>query len=269
MPDNGHRSGLISLLTDFGQRDSYVGQVKGIILGVFPAARLVDLTHDVPPQDVLEGAFQLATSWNSFPAGTVHLAVVDPGVGTARRPVAVSWKGHLFVLPDNGLMSLVLGPESPEQLVVLDRPAYHRANVSSTFHGRDLFGVVAAHLASGRSIDVVGSLSDPESIVRLPLPQIQRVPSSLTVPIVSVDHFGNCRMLLTRDDLPWPLDRIEVRCGALAISGIVTAYGDVAPGEALALFGSHGGLEVSVNGGNAARSWGIERGTLVEVGPGT
>ena len=263
------RSGVVSLLTDFGVGDTYVGQIKGVILGIAPAARLVDLTHDVPPQDVTEGAFQIATAWRVFPAGTVHLAVVDPGVGAARRPIALEWQNHLFVAPDNGLVSLVLGERAPDQLVVLDHPAFHRTTVSATFHGRDLFGAVAAHLASGRHLLEVGSPVDPGSLVRLDLPSVSREPDVVRGPVVSIDRFGNCRTLIGREDIPWALEGVLVRCGRAVIRGIVDTYARVPEESTLALFGSHGGLEVAVRNGSAARSWDLRRGEVVEVHSGT
>ena len=264
-----HRSGIVSLLTDFGVRDTYVGQVKAVILGIASSARLVDLTHDVPPQDVVEGAFHLAAAWQAFPPGTVHLAVVDPGVGTARRPVALEWRGHLFVVPDNGLISFVLGDRSPDRLVVLDRPRYHRPNVSSTFHGRDLFGPVAAYLASRLPLQEVGAAADPTSLARLDFPSLRRDPDAVRAPVVSIDHFGNCRTLIRREDIPWPLEHVWVRCGQAIVRGIVDTYGSVPETRTLALFGSYGGLEVAVRSGSAARAWDIRRGSVVAVSPGT
>ncbi|MCM8749117.1 SAM-dependent chlorinase/fluorinase [Thermomicrobiaceae bacterium CFH 74404] len=258
-------SGIITLLTDFGLHDNYVGQVKGVILSLAPQARLVDLTHEVPPQDVLEGAFQLATAWEAFPPGTVHLAVVDPGVGTERRPVACLAGGHCFVLPDNGLGTLVFQHHPVEIAVTLDRPEHFRHPVARTFHGRDLFGPVAARLALGRQPAEVGSLIEPATLVQLDVEPVRQLGDRTTGPVVSIDRFGNCRTLIRPEHLPAPPERVLVRCGALSIRGIVRAFGDVPPGRTLALFGSHGGLEIAVREGNAARAWEIARGSLVEV----
>ncbi len=263
--DDGRRSGIVSLLTDFGTSDNYVGQMKGVMLGLGPSLRIVDLTHEVPAQDVLEGAFQLATGWSAFPPGTVHVAVVDPGVGTARRPIAFVFHDHLFVMPDNGLATLVLDGANPHDLVVLDRPEFHRPVVSRTFHGRDIFSPVAAHLALGRTLGEVGSQADPASIVRLSLPPVQRTPNSARGPVVSIDHFGNCRTLIKPSDIPAPRDRVRVRCGHAVMLGIQETFGSVEPGRTLALFGSHGGLEIAVREGSAARAWEIARGAMVEV----
>lgn len=261
------RSGIVSLITDFGLSDTYVGQIKASLLTVARGLQLVDLTHQIPAQDVPEAAFQLATAWAAFPPGTVHLVVVDPGVGTPRRPIAFTFEGHLFVTPDNGLGSFVLGDRAPEHVVVLDRPDYHRPRVSKTFHGRDVFAPVAAHLASGRTLDEVGTAVDPASFVRLPLPTVEREPGLVRGPVVSIDHFGNCRTLIRPEDVPWPRDQVWVRCGSAMVRGIEETYGSVPEEHTLALFGSHGGLEIAVRMGNAARAWDIARGTFVEVVP--
>lgn len=259
------RSGLVSLVTDFGLSDTYVGQIKATILGVWPSLRVVDLTHQIPAQDVGEAAFQLATGWAAFPKGSVHLVVVDPGVGTPRRPIAFAFRGHFFVMPDNGLATLVLGGALPDSLVVLDRPEFYRSRVSKTFHGRDVFGPVAAHLAAGRALDEVGTPALPDSIVLLDLPPIERSENAVRAPVVSIDHFGNCRTLIRADDIPWAPSMVWVRCGQAVVRGIVDTYGSVPEFHTLALFGSHGGLEIAVRQGNAAKAWNIARGTTVHV----
>lgn len=261
------RSGIISLLTDFGLADTYAGQIKAVILGIDPTLQVVDLSHTIPPQDVAEAAFQLATAWLAFPKGTVHLAVVDPGVGTPRRPVAFRHHGHLFVMPDNGLATLVLAGKQPERLVVLDRPDVHRPNASRTFHGRDIFAPVAGYLATGRALDQVGSPNGTAALSRLAITPVERAESGVWGPVLSIDHFGNCRTLIQPSDLPAPPDRVQVRCGHVVIRGIVPTYGSIPKGRTLAHFGSHGGLEIAVREGNAARAWEITRGTIVELTP--
>lgn len=261
------RGSIVTLLTDFGLTDSYVGQVKGVILGLAPRVSLVDLTHEIPAQDVREGSFQLATAWSAFPEGTVHMAVVDPGVGTARRAIAFSFGGHRFVLPDNGLATLVLGSEPPDLVVVLDRAASHRSRVSTTFHGRDIFAPVAARLARGADLEDVGTPVTAESLVLLDIPRIERGADVVRGPVVSIDHFGNCRTLIRPEDLPWPRDEVSVRCGSATTHGISSTYGAVPEGQTLALFGSHSGLEIAVSMGSAARAWGIRRNMWVDVRP--
>jgi S-adenosylmethionine hydrolase len=259
------RIGIVTLLSDFGLRDTYVGQMKGVIVGLAPEAQIVDLTHEVPAQDVTEGAFQLATAWKTFPRGTVHVAVVDPGVGTTRRPIAFRFHDQFFVLPDNGLATFVLGSDSPDEAVLLDRPASHLANVSFTFHGRDVFSPAGAGLAKGMSLDELGSPIDPNSLIRMDFPGVERQVGSVRGPVVSIDHFGSCRTFIRPEDLPDAPDRVTVRCGRAVVRGIVRTYGDVPEGRTLALFGSYGGLEVSVRAGDAAKAWELERGMHVEV----
>lgn len=259
------RIGIVTLLSDFGLRDTYVAQMKGVILGVAPQAQIVDLTHEVRPQDVVEGAFQLATAWKTFPRGTVHIAVVDPGVGTSRRPIAFCFAGQHFVLPDNGLASFVLGDERPDQAVVLDRPESRLANVSFTFHGRDVFSPAGAQLARGMALEDLGSTIDPSSLIRLDFPPVERQQGVVRAPVVSIDHFGSCRTLIRPEDLPAAPERVTVRCGRSVVRGIVRTYGDVPEGRTLALFGSYGGLEISVHAGDASKAWEIKRGMPVEV----
>ena len=265
MDEPESRTGIVTLLSDFGLRDTYVGQMKGVILGLAPHAQLVDLTHEVQPLDVIEGAFQLATAWRTFPRRTVHVAVVDPGVGTSRRAIAFRFRDQFFVLPDNGLASFVLGSERSEHAVVLDRSAARLATVSSTFHGRDVFSPAGAQLARGMALEDLGTAIDPESLIRLDFPPVERQKGFVRAPVVSIDHFGSCRTFIRPEDLPAAPEKVTVRCGRAVVRGIVRTYGDVPEGRTLALFGSYGGLEISVHAGDASKAWEIERGMTVEV----
>lgn len=259
-------NGIVTLMTDFGTIDGYVAAVKGALLSVFRGVTLVDVTHHVSTQDVTEAAFQLATVWSVFPPGTTHLVVVDPGVGGSRRGIAVEVGGHYFVTPDNGLLTLVIGNVPPTRAIVLDRPEYFLADVSSTFHGRDIFGPVAGHLASGRvPFEQLGTQAPLESIVHLPWSPVSDSEGQIHAPVVSVDRFGNCRTLITRATLPTDLSQVYVRVRDVTVRGIHRTYGDVPAGKTLALFGSHGGLELAVRDGSAARSWEIKRGDSVSV----
>lgn len=253
-------------MTDFGTVDGYVAAMKGALLTVFPRPIMVDVTHHVPTQDVTEAAFQLATVWSTFPEGTVHLAVVDPGVGSERRAIVAEAGGHYFVAPDNGLLTLLLSNVPAKRAVVLDRPELFRADTSSTFHGRDIFAPVAGLLASGAvDIEELGSSIDPDSIVRLAWAPAEDRHGQMHAPVVSIDRFGNCRTLLTRRELPLDISRVYVRCKDVTIKGIRSTYSDVPEGKTLALWGSHGGLEIAVRGGSAALSWDIQRGDEVIV----
>lgn len=258
---------LVALLTDFGAYDGYVGVMKGVMLGIAPDARLVDLTHEIAPQDVRAGAWVLHTSWRSFPLGTVFLCVVDPGVGTSRRPVAVRAGGRTFVGPDNGLFSNVLAEAPVERAVVLDKPLYHLPSPSATFHGRDVFAPCAAHLARGLLLDAVGSPVTPESLVRLPLSRPEWRNGALVGHVMHTDHFGN---LITDLD-PSYADAILAAPGVRMIiaSETITArahtFGDGPEGQAFALRDSSGHLALAVRNGSAAALLGAGEGDEVIV----
>ena len=180
---------LITLLTDFGTRDAYVGSLKGVILSLNPEVRLVDLSHEVDPQDIRAGAFMLAEAAAYFPPGTIHLAVVDPGVGSRRRALAARCRGHYWVGPDNGLFHLIFNRAPDLAMVSLENPAYFRPRVSATFHGRDIFAPVAAHLSLGVDLDDFGPrVTDP---VSLAFPEPEFGPETIQGEIISVDRFGN------------------------------------------------------------------------------
>ena len=181
---------IITLLTDFGNQDGYVAAMKGVILSRAPDVTLVDITHAIAPQAVLQAAYVLAQAAPFFPTGAIHVAVVDPGVGSARRPLAIQTSTAIFVGPDNGLFTDVLDSGAVTACVHLDRPRFWRDDPSSTFHGRDIFAPIAAHLAQQVSLNILGTpINDP---VRLLLPKPQRQPDgTLTGAIIHVDHFGN------------------------------------------------------------------------------
>jgi S-adenosylmethionine hydrolase len=248
---------LITLLTDFGLEDTYVGQVKGAILSVAPSATLVDLTHAVPPQDVLAGAFLLWSAVEVFAAGTIHVAVVDPGVGSARRALAVrAMRGDVFVGPDNGLlMPAVDRLGGCVHAVELTRLEFWRPSTGRTFHGRDIFGPVAGHLANGVAIEQLGTVID--DVQRLSLPE----PHGLSGKVLHVDTYGNLVTNLPASSLP---PRFTVRLGQHVIPAF-EYYAAVEPGALLALVGSAGLLEISARNASAAKITGATRGTRVDV----
>lgn len=189
---------LITLTTDFGTRDAYVAAMKGVLLSLAPQARLVDITHEIRPQDVMEAAFVLREAVPYFPPGTIHLVVVDPGVGTARRAVALRHGAHWFVGPDNGLFTLVLGTERPDELVELNRPEFWRTPTpSQTFHGRDIFAPAAGHLAAGRSLQEIGTPLEQLTTLRWMEPSASN--ESIHGWVVHVDRFGNCITNVSRE----------------------------------------------------------------------
>ena len=235
-----------------------------MILGICPAAQLVDLTHGVTPQDVLEGQLALESAWRFFPAGTVHLAVVDPGVGGARRALAMRADGHLFVGPDNGLFTFALAARD-WSAVALETNAYRLADVSVTFHGRDVFAPAAAHLAAGLALEQLGPpIHDP---VRLPLPRGRIAEDGIVGEVIRSDRFGNLITSVDAEDVRALGGRGEVaiEVGGRRIAGLATSYEAGPPGVAAAIIGSSGRLEVFVRNDSAARVTGAARGTPVRL----
>lgn len=255
---------IVTLTTDFGRRDPFVGIVKGVILGICRSAVLVDLSHDLPPQDVLAGALALESSVPFFPPGTVHLAVVDPEVGGPRRPLALAAGGQLFVGPDNGLFSFLY--DLPDwRAVTLSNPAYRLPAVSRTFHARDLFAPAAAHLALGVALPRFGEpVTDP---VRLPWPRPVRDGDGVVGEVIYVDRFGNLLTSLREADLAPLLGRgeVEVSVAGRTIRGLSAFYGERGGEEPGALIGSARRLEIFVFRGDAAQSLGVGPGAAVRV----
>ena len=240
--------------------------MKGVILGICPAARLVDLSHDIGPQDVLEGALCLEAAVSFFPKGTIHLAVIDPGVGASRRPMALRSAGQCFVGPDNGLFSLVLERGGRRvEAVELTSAEYRLARVSRTFHGRDIFAPAAAHLASGVPLERLGrAMTDP---VRLVLPSSRREDGLVAGEVIGADRFGNLLTSVTEADLAGldgPLGLV-VEIGGIRVGAPVAAYSEALPGSVGAVVGSTGRLEVFVRDGSAQAALGLGRGAPVVV----
>jgi S-adenosyl-L-methionine hydrolase (adenosine-forming) len=253
---------IITLLTDFGLEDTYVASMKGVILDICPDARLVDISHLVPPQDVRSGAFLLVSCYRDFPAGTIHLAVIDPGVGTDRRGLVIRADDCFFVGPDNGLLSWVLREASGWEAFSLERPAYWRATISETFHGRDIFAPTAAHLAMGVPAEALGPPCIPQ-MASWANPVHKK--EELVGEIIHIDHFGNAVTNVNRAVLERFVSgsQAAVRIGGLSISPIVDTYGNQETGTLIALIGSSNFLEIAVNQGNAAKNCGFRRGDLV------
>jgi len=257
---------IVTLLTDFGQSDPYVGVMKGIILGICPTATVIDLCHMVTPQNIAEGAFLLGTSWHYFPVGTIHVAVVDPGVGSGRRAVTVAIRGHTFVAPDNGLLTGVLTQHRGHraQAVQLAERSYWLSTVSATFHGRDVFAPVAGHLACGVPLTKLGPAIPLSSLVRLRDLHPRRRGPTLYGRVIHVDRFGTLVTTVHATDLTnRRVQRVEI--AAHIIERFVQTYADAASGEIVALLGSSGHLEIAQVNGHAAASLSIQVGTPVRV----
>jgi len=276
---------IITLTTDFGTADGYVGTMKGVVLDIVPGARLVDISHEIAPQDVRQTAYVLYTAAPFFPRHTVHLVVVDPGVGSARRPIALRTPMGTFVGPDNGVFSYVMACEPVEALVELADLRYRLPRVSHTFHGRDVFAPAAAHLAAGVPITALGPpVRDP---VTFPPPRLEIAPGGITGEVLHTDHFGN--VITSIGELVWRRDELllepafrkaggrgqeaggvgpvwfrpaeaTVVVSGQEIAGVYHTYAEVGPGEVLALVGSEGHLEIAVREGSAARRLGLRPG---------
>lgn len=240
--------------------------MKGVILGINPDVRIVDISHDIAPQDVMEGAFVVRDAAYHFPADTIHVIVVDPGVGTARRPVALRCRKQFFVGPDNGILPLLLDGTPPERCVELDDPSYWRsADVSTTFHGRDIFAPAAAHLSAGVELDRLGSKVDALTPMQwaLPITDEQGVQGW----VVHVDRFGNCITNVSREMIEERRGERPIKCfvGSAILEGTRQTYASVEAGEPLMHYNSSDMLEVSVNSGNAAELLSIRKGDPVNI----
>ena len=244
-------SGIVTLMTDFGESDGYAGSMKGVILKLAPDVRIIDISHILPPFNITSAAYALFTCYCDFPAGSVHIAVVDPGVGSQRRPVTVAYQDYFFVGPDNGLFSLILAQGGDYRAWEIKNVAPTRGRISRTFHGRDIFAPAAAHLASNRDPGQLG----PECMDLMMLPQAapQTQGKRVLGEVIHIDHFGN---LITniREDM---LDRSNpgaalIKIGSCTIMGLSETFSDREPGELLAYVGSAGLLEIGIVQGSAA-----------------
>jgi S-adenosylmethionine hydrolase len=256
---------IITLLTDFGTKDYYVASMKGVILNINPGCTIIDVTHDVRPHDIIEGAFLLANAFSFFPKGTIHLSVVDPAVGSARRPVLLVTQNYFFVGPDNGLFGLVSQREKVKKVVVLTRKDYFLPEVSMTFHGRDIFAPVAAHLSLGTRPSAFGYETRvlKDLGIRRPVARDEK----LSGEIFHIDTFGN---LVSNIDEERLLRFVRgrpfvIRAGRRRIRGLNKGYWEGRRGEPMALIGSGGYLEISVREGNAQKVLKMKRGDPVVV----
>lgn len=245
----------ISLLTDFGTADYFVGAMKGAILSVNPHATIVDITHEIPAQDVAAGAFTLLAAYETFPAGTIHVAVVDPGVGSARRPIAVSAGDHLFVGPDNGIFTYIYDRHPHFEAFHITETQHFRHPVSTTFHGRDIFAPVAAVLSNEIDLTSLGSqISDPI-----------RLPATHGFQVIHIDRFGNLVTNIRRDVFE---EGTSLSVNSKVISAFRNFFGENVgdADEAFAIWGSAGFLEIAVNGRSAAEILDVKRGDKIHVG---
>jgi hypothetical protein len=253
----------ITLLTDFGWQDAYVGVMKGAIACINSHLQVIDLTHDIPPQNIAAGRFCLLNAYPYFPPETVHIGVVDPGVGSKRKGVAIQLAEGFLVGPDNGLFSGVLSLSPPIAAVELTNSKYWRtSNPSRTFHGRDIFAPVGAHLASGVSLENLGKAIAINSLVNLSLPEVAITPTKIIGCIQYCDRFGNLVTNISRDTVISEFRSVIVNEQNIAMG---KTYSDVSEGELVVLVGSHGWIEIAVNGGSAKARLKVDVGDTVII----
>lgn len=254
---------IVTLTSDFGARDPYVASMRGVIHSICENAQIADLSHDIGAQDIFEGALFIAEASRWFPRGAVHCVVVDPGVGTARLPIAAHARGQYFVCPDNGLLTFIAKESPLDEVRSITNPSFMLDPISATFHGRDIFAPAAAHLAAGASYRSVGE--QLHTLTLLDVPGVGRDVANLAGGIVlHVDRFGNAITNIHRADLPEHANA-SVHFSGAVIDSISETYGDVPAGSPVALFGSSGYLEIAVHRGNASERFDLRRGSRVEV----
>jgi S-adenosyl-L-methionine hydrolase (adenosine-forming) len=256
----------ISLTTDFGIRDGFVGVLKGVIYQIAPDVKIVDISHTIAPQDIHEGAFTLWRAYSFFPRNTVHVYVVDPGVGTQRRLLAARLGDHYFVGPDNGLLTPIIEDAErnnlPIEYVQLDQPRYWLPKISNTFHGRDIFSPIAAHISHGVALSDVGThIPDP---VRIVLPRVEKTSDGFKAQVTMIDIFGNITTNLPASALLGQTD-ILFRLRGAEVKGISASYGHKLAGELVAVVDSEDYIEIAVVNGNAAQKLGAQVGDVVDV----
>ncbi len=263
MPQNR----LVTLLTDFGTRDHYVAAMKGAIIRSCPQAQIIDITHEIPPHDILSGAFVLAQAAPNFPPETLHVIVVDPGVGTQRKILAARLGRQTFLFPDNGVITLVAEKMPLESIVTFtNNKLLNQATISSTFHGRDIFAPLAAQLRRGLSLEELGPQPDTYKLLDLPTPTTQK--NEVVGQIIYVDHFGNLISNISRAILAEAFDdpmHTAVSLGAKVIGPLEIAYGSAGQGQPLALINSMGKVEIAINIGRACDVLNAAIGTTVSV----
>ena len=288
------RPRVITLLTDFGNQDAYVGIMKGVIAGINPFANIVDICHSISPQDIFSGAYLLYTSYKYFPRKTIHVAVVDPGVGSKRDIVCVETKDYFFLVPDNGLLSFIVQEEKPKSIIRVTNNKYFLPLPSSTFHGRDVFAPVAAHLSLGVKPQQLGIKINQLEQLDIPKP-VRKKTGQVEGQIIYIDRFGNLITNITKEHLVKGVEgqksedrsqklenrikqrkttlkelfslcnTIETVIGRKKVVGLSNTYLDVNAGEPLVLFGSAGFLEISINQGNAQKYFRVDRGNKIRV----
>ncbi|HKK25782.1 MAG TPA: SAM-dependent chlorinase/fluorinase [Gracilimonas sp.] len=257
-------SQIITLTTDFGLQDHYVSAMKAVMLGIAPDVRFVDVSHEIPAQDIMAGAWVVKNTAFLYPPGTVHLVVVDPGVGTSRHPIALKIRDQYFVGPDNGIFSLLF-KEYEYEAYKLNNSTYWAQGLSNTFHGRDVFAPVSAHLSTGVSLDEVGEPIDDLVTYHWAVPIADK--DGLQGWVVHIDRFGNLITNISDKLIEDHLKRktVKIYVGNTMLNKVVSTFGDVEEGEPAAFIGSSGMLEIGINKGNAARMLSVDKGAQISI----
>lgn len=257
---------MITLLTDFGSQDAYTGIMKGVIAGIAPRVNVVDICHSISPQDVFGAAYLLSTSYKYFPRGTIHVAVVDPGVGSNRNVVCAVTKDYLFLAPDNGLLSLVIREERPKTVICVTNEKYFLPSPSSTFHGRDVFAPVAAHLSLGVRPQQLGTATEHITMLDLPHPVMKKA-GQIAGQVIYIDRFGNLITNITQQHIEVKTagNSMKTVIGKKKVVGLSNTYADAKVGSPLVLWGSAGFLEISVNQGDARKYFQARRGSTATI----
>lgn len=261
---------IITLTTDFGIEDEYVGIMKGVILSVHPGATIVDITHHIYPQDLIQAAYTIKASYNYFPSGTVHVVIVDPGVGSERPILALEKRGHFFLAPDNGVLSLLFDGIGIDAIVHVKNTRYFLESVSQTFHGRDIFAPVGAHMAMGVNLTDLGDPIEENKVVRLSINTPVRMKHEILGHIISIDRFGNLISNIDEECLANFCENggsrsIEFSVGQQKINGLSHRYEDRNDQEPLAIVGSRGTVEISINKGSAQKFFMARKGDVVKI----
>jgi S-adenosylmethionine hydrolase len=262
---------IITLLTDFGLNDEYVGTMKGVILSVNPFATIIDITHNIDPHDIIQAAFTIKSSYKFFPKGTVHVVIVDPGVGGSRAIIAIEMAGHIFIAPDNGILTLLVEEGNIVEIIRVDNKKFFLKSISQTFHGRDIFAPVSGHISSGTKINNIGTPINKNELVKLSIPEPEiSNKGELVGAIVSIDHFGN---LITNIDSnclrnfcrPDAGKKPEIRIGNSKITDLSKSYEDNGSNSPLVIIGSRGYLEIAINCGSAKDYFKAKKGDTITV----
>lgn len=252
-------SHVITLMTDFGTSDHYVGVMKGVLLNINPQAQIVDITHTIPPQDIHAAAFLIDSAYRYFPVGTIHVIVVDPGVGSERRAIVCQTETAYFVCPDNGILTQILHNAERIHTVAAENSNYFLPQVSNTFHGRDIFAPVAAHLSCGVPMDALGNpVAQP---IQLPIPRPEVTDNTIIGQVIWIDSFGNLVTNISHEILESLEGRngVVIHAGGMEITRLNRSYAESSVGETLAIVGSANRLEISINQGDAAQTLELKR----------